>query len=177
MAEKTYGLGWLVALAVVGLLVGGFVGASAFPEVVTETETVTVYEDVEVQIPGPEVEVPADYVLLGEEEWYSVDIEALQDDLASKLDISDLYSLAQTHFEDELNDYDECNGEDYRESELEIKDYDDPELVAYDIDDELEYDVSFEVEIEYDGDDVCVWDVTVSYDDEGDVEVEADLVE
>jgi|TARA_Y100000310_G_scaffold324870_1_gene387391 hypothetical protein len=181
---------WLVLVGVICLVVGGLAGAAWFPETVTETVEVEVPgEAVEtiVEVPGPEVEVevevPAEYVLVeGEdeelEEWFPQDILDLQDDLADKLDLWGLFDLAVEDFEDELGDYDECEGEDYRESEIEVEDIDDVELFATELDDEddTEYEVSFEAELEYDNEATCFWDVTVSYDDEGDVEVDADLI-
>lgn len=163
MAKEGYSVYWLVALAVVGLVLGLFTGASAFPE------------EVEVEVPFEtivEVEVPVvEYV----NQTVEVEKEVLVTDLAALYD--QFIGEAILYFEGELNHYDEWNGTDYDLDEISIESYNDEELVVLDWED-AEYEVGFEVELEYDdGDEVeGIWSCVYEVDEEGDIDLDCEEI-
>lgn len=181
MAETKTSTYWYFALtAVLALLVGGYSGANLYSTVETVTKEIPVTVEVPVEVIKEvtlEVEVPADYLVVDDEKWYVLDITSLREELNDKVDLYELYQGAIDDFESELDDFDVCDGTDYKVSEMDVEDYDDVSLTAYDLDDDMEYVVRFVAEIEYDREVTCVWDVNVSYDEEGDVEVEGELEE
>lgn len=151
----------LYVLSVILFLIGGLIGAAFFSgttEVEVPGETVTVYETVEVEVSGETVEVERDYRQ-----------EALSE-----------FLLAAEDEEDEAgNDVEvlECSGDNYDFDEVSVSKVYDSWTLEYS--DEDEYTVDFEVKLKYKESDErsCrdTYDVTVTYEEGEDTEVEAVL--
>ena len=161
MAESSnYTWAWIIGL-VVCLVVGGVAGANIWPT------TETIYEEVpfEVEVPVETiVEVPVEVEKIVEIEVPATGLDALDD----------LVESAKAYFEDHIYKVDEWNATEYDLDEIDIEDYDDVSLEIEDWDDN-EYTVSFYVDIEYDDGDETVegtWFVEVSYDEDGEVDLD-----
>lgn len=146
--------------------------AEGYIDVKETTETVT-------------LEVPGEFILFNNIEYKVEDIETLEQEIVDlkevtkDIDLADIKDAAvEEAFDEILDDYRYCNGEEFDKDEIYLHDVEDEWDIDIDDVEDNEYTVSGEFEIKYKDEDKCYayysWEVEYDGDD---VDVNIELIE